>query len=141
MTEESGAIDFLAVGPLGTVVVIVRDEEGVVSAAEDGELLLDRRPFEEDPHQHVNELADDVIERVPKANGIALTQICFTRAQVEYPEELGPLQGVCTTWTLAWPFDDRSEEERSHADVTALAEEVERVYGRPPFARPARTEP
>lgn len=141
MTEEAGAIDFLAAGPTGIVVVIVRDEDGVVRVTQDGILLLDSRPFEDDPRQHVDELADDVITRVQKANGTALTQICFARAAVEYPQDLGPMRGICTTWTLAWPFSDQGEDELTHADVEELSEEVERVYGRPPFARPARTGP
>lgn len=141
MTEDAGAIDFLAVGPIGAVIVIVREEEGVVSVAENSELLLDQRLFEDDPRRHVNELADDIIGRVPKANGTAHTQICFTRAEVEYPEDLKLMRGVCTVWTLPWPFADQVEEELTPADVAELAEEVEQIYGRPPFACPAGTGP
>ena len=141
VTEESGAIDFLAAGPIGVVVLIVRDEEGIVSVAEDGELLIDNCPFEDDPRQQVNELADDTVARISKADGIAHTQICFTCADVEYPDDLEPMRGVCTVWTLAWPFDNQSEEDLTPAETAELAEEIERVYGRPPFARPAGTGP
>ena len=139
MTEESGAIDFLAAGPIGAIVLSVRDEEGVVSVAEDGQLLIDRRSFEDDPRRQVNELADDVVARIPKADGAAHTQICFTRADVEYPDDLETMRGVCTVWTLAWPFGDQGGKELTPADAAEIAEEVEHVYGRPPFARPAGT--
>ena len=141
MTEEAGSIDFLAVGPVGAVVVTVRDEEGVVSISEDGEMLLDHRTFEDDPRRHVDELADDVIARIQRTDGTALTSICFTRAEVEYPGNLEPARGVCTIWTLAWPFGDQDDKRLTSADVAELAEEVERVYGRLPFARPAGTGP
>jgi len=51
------------------------------------------------------------------------------------------MRGVCKVWTLAWTLDPEDDEELTPADAAELAEEVERVYGRPPFARPAGTGP
>jgi len=136
-TEEAGKLDFLAVGPLGVVAVVMRDEAGVVSAAEDGELLLDGRPFEEDPREQVVELGRDVISRVDEAQGTGATLICFSRAEVEYPADLELMRGVCTVWTLTRVLEPEGNGEISPADVAELAEAIERVYGRPPFARPA----
>ena len=141
MTEEAGKLDFLAVGPLGIVAIVIRDEGGLVSAAEDGELLLDRRPFEESPRVQVTELGSDVVARVDGTGGTVATLICFSRAEVEYPDDLELMRGICTVWTVSWTLDPEGDEELTPADAVELAEEVERVYGRPPFARPAGTGP
>jgi len=138
-TEEAGKLDFLAVGPLGVVAVVMRDEAGVVSAAEDGELLLDGLPFEEDPREQVVELGRDVISRVDEAQGVGATLICFSRAEVEYPDDLELMRGVCTVWTLTQILAPEDDSELSPTDVAELAGAVERIYGRPPFARPAGT--
>ena len=139
MTEEAGKLDFLAIGPPGAVAIVLRDESGLVSAAEDGELLLDGRPFEESPREQVDTLSDDVIARVTKVGSTVATLVCFSRAEVEYPDDLDLMRGVCKVWTLAWVLDPKDNEELTPADAAELAEEVERVYGRPPFARPAGT--
>lgn len=139
MTEEAGKLDFLAVGPLGAVAIVMRDEDGLVSVAEDGELLLDGRPFEESPRAQVTELGSDVVARVDGAGGTVATLVCFSRAEVEYPADLELMRGVCKVWTLAWTLDPKDDEELTPADAAELAEEIERVYGRPPFARPAGT--
>ncbi len=141
MTEEAGKLDFLAVGPLGVVAIVVRDESGLVSVAEDGELLLDGRPFEESPRKQLDELGTDVITRVAEVGGTVATLICFSRAEVEYPDDLELMRGICTVWTLAWTLDPKDNEEFTLADVADLADKVERVYGRPPFVRPAGTGP
>lgn len=141
MTEEAGKLDFLAVGPPGAVAIVVRDEGGLVSAAEDGKLLLDGRPFNEDPRAQVRELGSDVITRVGRTGGTLDTLICFSRAEVEYPDDLELMRGICTVWTLAWTLDPEDDADLSRADVAELADEVEQVYGRPPFARPAGTGP
>jgi hypothetical protein len=44
MTTEAGMIDFLAVGPVGTCVVVVRDAEGHVAADVAGTLYLTAAP-------------------------------------------------------------------------------------------------
>jgi hypothetical protein len=141
VTEEAGKLDFLAVGPPGAVAIVLRDEDGLVSAAEDGELLLDGRPFEESPRAQVTELGGDVIARITRADGSVDTLVCFARADVEYPNDLELMRGICTVWTLSWTLDPEGDEELTPADAAELAEEVERVYGRPPFARPAGTGP
>ena len=141
VTEEAGKLDFLAVGPPGAVVIVLRDEDGLVSAAEDGELLLDGRPFEESPRAQVAELGTDIIARVVGADGYVDTLICFSRAEVEYPDDLELMRGICTVWTLSWTLDPEGDEELTPVDTSELAEEVERIYGRPPFARPAGTGP
>ncbi len=138
-TEEAGKLDFLAVGLPGAVAIVLRDEDGLVSAAENGELLLDGRPFSEDPWAQVKELGSDVIARITGADGSVDTLVCFSRAGVEYPADLEFMRGICTVWTLSWTLDPEDNEERTFADAAELAEEVERVYGRPPFARPAGT--
>lgn len=139
VTEEAGKLDFLAVGPPGAVAIVLRDVEGLVSAAENGELLLDGRPFEESPRAQVKELGSDVIARVTRADGSVDTLVCFSRADVEYPDDLELMRGICTVWTLSWTLDPEGDEALTPADAAALAQEVERVYGRPPFARPAGT--
>jgi hypothetical protein len=139
MTEEAGKLDFLAVGPPGAVAIVSRDESGLVSAAEDGELLIDGRPFEESPREQVDALSDDVIVRVLRVGGTLDTVICFACAEVEYPADLELMRGICTVWTLAWVLDPKGDQQFTPADVMELAEEVERVYGRPPFARPTGT--
>jgi len=141
MTEEAGKLDFLAVGSPGVVALVLRDESGLVSAAEDGELLLDGCPFEESLLEQVNTLSDDVIARVAKVGDTVATLICFSRAEVEYPEDLELMRGICKVWTLSWTLNPEDQERFSQADVAELADEVERVYGRPPFARPAGTGP
>lgn len=141
MTDEAGKLNFLAVGPPGAVAIVVRDEGGLVSAAEDGELLLDGRSFEESLREQVDTLSDDVILRVARTEGAVDTLICFSRAEVEYPDDLELMRGICTVWTLAWTLDPEDNAELTPADVAELAEEVERVYGRPPFALPAGSGP
>jgi hypothetical protein len=60
---------------------------------------------------------------------------------VEYPDDLELMRGICTVWTLSWTLDPEGDEELTPADAAELAEEVGRVYGRPPLARPAGTGP
>jgi hypothetical protein len=141
MTEEEGKLDFLAVGPPGAVAIVVRDESGTVSAAEGGELLLDNRSFDEEPQAQVEALGKDVLARVSGSRNTLDTLVCFSRAEVEYPEDLELMRGVCKLWTLSWTLEPEDRERLSPADVAELADEVERVYGRPPFARPAGTGP
>lgn len=141
MTEEEGKLDFLAVGPPGAVAIVVRDESGTVSAAEDGELLLDSQPFDEDPQMQVETLGNDVLARVSGTRNTLDTLICFSRADVEYPDDLELMRGVCKLWTLSWTLEPEDQEQLSTADVADLADEVERIYKRSPFARPAGTGP
>lgn len=64
MTGEAGMIDFLAVGPVGAVVIVVRDEPGEVTGDVDGTLFLNARPFADDPKREATEQAKDVNTKV-----------------------------------------------------------------------------
>jgi hypothetical protein len=130
-------IDFLAVGPVGAVVVVVRDEEGSVTADVDGTLYLGRRRFADDPKQQASDLAKDVTTRLEGTGAHTYHVVCFTRADLYYLGEDvdAVLKGVCPTWDLPLSFSD-SPMEHTPADVAELADRVRRVYGRPPFVVP-----
>ncbi len=137
MTEEAGMIDFLAVGPLGVCVVVVRDEEGDVTADVDGVLYLGGRHFADDPKSQANEIADDV-SRTLRLSGVETHDvICFMRAELYYlgddPDEV--LKGVCPTWDLPLAFAE-APVQHTPADVAEIADRVREVYGRPPFVVP-----
>ena len=136
MTEDAGMIDFLAVGPVGACVVVVRDEPGEVTGDVDGALYLDARPFADDPIRQAAELADDVYARIAGTGAEALHVVCFTRAELFYVgDDRDVLQGVYPTWDLPLAFEE-AEAEHTSADVDDLAELVRKAYGRPPFVVP-----
>lgn len=136
MTEEAGMIDFLAVGPLGVCIVVVRDEEGEVTADLDGTLYLGGRRFEDDPHRQAEDLVDAANAKLFDGGEGAYHVVCFTRAELYYlGEDLGVLKGVCPTWDLALPFASAAME-HTPADVAEIADRVREVYGRPPFVVP-----
>lgn len=131
-------IDFLAVGPVGACVVVVRDEEGEVTAARDGTLYLGGRRFEDNPRRHAEDLVDDVNARILDTGESAYDVICFTRADLYYVgDEQKVLRGVCPTWDLPLAFAE-APIEHSPADVAEIADRVRGVYGRPPFVVPER---
>ena len=137
MTEEAGMIDFLAVGPLGTCVVVVRDEKGNVTADVDGTLYLDGQRFEDDPLRQAGDLAADVNVKLEGTGAHCYDVICFTQADLYYlgddPDAV--LKGVCPTWDLPLSFSD-APREHTPADVAEMADRVREVYGRPPFVVP-----
>lgn len=137
LTREAGMLDFLAVGPVGGCVVIVRDEEGDVTADVDGTLYLDGRRFADDPHQQAEDLVQDVAAKLEDAGAQVYQVICFTRAELYYlgddPDDV--LKGVCPTWDLALSFAE-APEEHTTADVAGLADRIREAYGRPPFVTP-----
>ncbi len=136
MTEEAGMIDFLAMGPLGVCVVVVRDEEGDVTADVDGTLYIDGRRFEDDPKSQADELGDDVSRTLQLAGVQTHNVICFTRAELYYlGEERDVLRGIYPTWDLPLAFAE-APTEHSLADVAEIADRVREVYGRPPFIVP-----
>lgn len=137
MTEEAGMIDFLAVGPLGACVVVVRDEEGNVTADVDGTLYLDGHRFEDDPKRQAEDLAADVTATLEGTGAHAYHIVCFTRAELYYLGENVDevLRGVCPTWDLALPFASAAAE-HTPADVAELADRIQKGYGRPPFVTP-----
>jgi hypothetical protein len=136
MTTEAGMIDFLAVGPVGTCVVVVRDAEGQVAADVAGTLYLNGRPFEDDPKRQAEDLSDDVDERLGLGAGETRSVLCFTRADLYYlGEDEDVLRGVSPTWDLALAFAE-APAELTPADVDELADRVRAAYGRPPFVLP-----
>ncbi len=136
MTEEAGMIDFLAAGPLGVCVVVVRDEEGDVTADIDGVLYLGRRRFVDDPKSQADEIADDV-SRTLRLSGVETHDvICFTRAELYYlGEDRDVLRGIYPTWDLPLAFAE-APVQHTPADVAEIADRVREVYGRPPFVVP-----
>jgi hypothetical protein len=84
MTEEAGMIDFLAVGPVGIIVVVVRDEAGKVTADVDGTLFIDGRPFEDSPNAQGLDLVEDVYAKLTDDDKTVYHVICFTRAEPFY---------------------------------------------------------
>lgn len=137
MTGEAGMIDFLAVGPMGGCVVVVRDEEGNVTADVDGTLYLGGQCFADDPKSQARTLADDVNTKLSDTGAFTYNVVCFTQAELYYlgddPDEA--LKGVCPTWDLPLSFADAATE-HTPADVAEIAERVREVYGRPPFVVP-----
>ena len=137
MTEEAGKIDFLAVGPVGAVICVVRDEAGDVTADVDGTLYLNGRPFADDPKRQAAELAEDVNARFEDTGAYAYRVVCFTRAELYYLGENVDkvLKGVCPTWDLPLSFAS-APIEHTPADVAELADRIREAYGRPPFVTP-----
>jgi hypothetical protein len=137
LTEDAGMIDFLAVGPVGAVAVIIRDEAGDVTADVDGTLYLDGRHFEDDPLLHAGDLARDVNVKIEGTGAHCYDIICFTRAELFYlgDDPDAALKGVCPIWDLPLSFAD-ADENHTTADVAELADHIRGVYGRPPFVVP-----
>lgn len=137
-TDEAGMIDYLAVGPPGVFLIPVREEEGRVSLGADGErLLLDGRPFEDDPYRQADELAADASRKLFEGRRDVTCLTCFTKATVEVRDrEIPP--GTTPLWELPWALDPEGLENLSPAEVEEIAARVERAYGRPPFVRPER---
>lgn len=141
MTEEAGMIDFLAVGPIGAIAVIVRDEPGDVTADVDGTLYVDGRRFEDDPLRQAEDLAGDVNAKLEGTVAHCYDIICFTQAELFYlgdnPDEV--LKGVSPIWDLPLSFSD-APIEHTAADVAELADHIRQVYDRPPFVIPGEVE-
>lgn len=140
-TKEAGMIDFLAIGPVGAVVIVVRDEAGEVTADEDGTLYLDGRRFEDDPNRHAEDLVDDVNEKFSGPTTHTYHVICFTQAELYYlgDDPDSALQGVCPIWDLPLSFAN-APREHTPADVAELADHIREVYNRPPFVAPGDAE-
>lgn len=140
MTEEAGMIDFLAVGPVGAIVVVVRDEPGTVTADVDSALYLNAQPFPENPRQQAAALAEDVNAKFDGTDVYAFHVVCFTRAKLKYlGEDEDVLWGVCPTWDLPLAFEE-AEKEHTPADVAELADLIREAYGRRPFVVPEEGE-
>jgi hypothetical protein len=142
ITEEAGSLDFLAVGPLGVVVIPVRSDEGCVSSgrAED-EILLDGEPFEDDPFRQARELTEEIDMALFGGAGDIGTLVCFTRAHFQVDHERKPPLGTTPVWELPWALDPEEQEAKLNpADVEDIAEKVQEIYGRPPIVTPRREE-
>ncbi len=138
ITESAGMIDFLAVGPVGACIVVVREEEGHLTADVEGALYLNGRPFEDDPKRQAEELCDDVDTKLGLDPLTTRSLICFTRADLYYRgEDQDVLRGISPTWDLALAFAE-APEEHTAADVADLADRIRGAYGRPPFVVPER---
>lgn len=137
MTEDAGMIDFLAVGPVGACVVVVRDEPGAVTADVDGTLYLDERHFEDDPKLQAGELEDNVNRKLAGTGAQCYDIICFTRAELFYlgDDVYEVMRGVSPIWDLPLPFAS-AETQHTSADVAELADHIQEAYGRPPFVVP-----
>lgn len=135
-TESVGTIDFLAVGPQRTIAIIVREDIGVFEADSDThKWYLNDFRFEDNPHQQADEQTDDVVARLTRKDVPVSFYICFTRAEISYTGNREAYRGVADLWTLPRSFE-RDEAKFGPADVAEIAEDVERIYGRPPFVRP-----
>ncbi len=140
MTEEAGMIDFLAVGPMGLCIVVVRDEPGTVVADVDSTLYLNGRSFSDDPNSQGEELVEDVYAKLGEGSYTVYHIICFTRADLQYAgDDVSVLEGVCPTLDLPLPFSN-APAEHTAADVAELADLVREAYGRPPFVVPEEGE-
>ena len=140
MTDEAGMIDFLAVGPVGGCVVVVRDEPGTVTADVDATLYLNTQPFDEDPKRQGAELADDVNRKFERASVNCFYVVCFTRAELAYlGDDDEVLHGVCPTWDLPLTFSEAAKD-LAPSDVDNLADLVREAFGRPPFVVPEEGE-
>lgn len=140
ITENAGALDFLAVGPVGLVVIPVRHDEGYLSRGQTGdEILLNEASFEDDPFRQARELAEDIDIALFAGDGVIGTLVCFPRAEFELDEERKPPLGTTSVWELPWALDPEGEEEvLNPADIEEIAERVQQVYGRPPIVIPLR---
>ena len=141
MTEEAGMIDFLAVGPVGACVVVVRDEEGQVTGDVDRTLYLDGRRFPDDPKLQAVELAEDVNAKLEATGARAYHIVCFAQAELYYLGEDpdAALRGVSPIWDLPLAFAE-ADQEHTPADVADLADRIRHAYGRPPFVVPEEHE-
>jgi len=140
ITEDAGMIDFLAVGPVGLIVVVVRDDPGAVTADVAGKLYHNGGPFEDSPNQQGLNLVEAVHATMPDEDRDIYHIICFTRAELFYlGDDQTALKGVCPTWDLPLAFEE-AEREHGAADVAELAELIRGTYGRPPFVVPEEGE-
>lgn len=136
MTDESGLLDYLIVGPDGVTAVVVRDEHGDVKADPDThELHIIRSPFEDDPRRQVKDQLEDVERRLNRTDVPTFRLICFTRAEIKDSGNPEADRGLYQTWGVPKIFGEE-EEVLNPEDVDELARSIESIYARPPFVRP-----
>jgi hypothetical protein len=133
-------IDFLAVGPMGPCIIVVRDEPGTVVADIDSTLYLDGRTFADDPISQGEELVEDVYARLGERDYVVHHVICFTQANLQYAgDEVDVLRGVCPTLDLPLSFAE-APQDHTAAEVAELADLIREAYARPPFVVPQEGE-
>lgn len=136
VTENAGTLDYLAVGPPGATAVIVREDEGIfIAEPYTHEWFINGYHFEDNPRQQADEMTDDIVARLTRKDVPVDFYICFTRAEIRYSRNPEAYKGVTRLWTLPRGFE-RGEAEFNPADVAEIADDVERIYGRPPFVKP-----
>lgn len=142
ITENSGLIDFLVVGSMGVIVVVLRFDAGHISrGASQEQALIDGKAFEDDPYSQGQELSEEVDEAVFNGLGEVYSIACFPRCEFELDEERKPPLGTTPVWELPLALDPEGKEEGlTPADIEEIAEKVQEVYGRPPIATPQRDE-
>jgi hypothetical protein len=142
ITENAGLLDYLVVGALGVVVIIVRYDEGCVGFGRDeNEILLDGKPFVDDPFSQAAELVEELSANLLGGDVEITGIVCFPRADFEVDENRKPPLGTTPVWELPWALDPEGEEETlTPADVEEIAEKVQKIYGRPPIVMPQREE-
>lgn len=140
LTEGAGLLDYLAVGPLRTVAIVVRPDKGRVGFGHsEDEILLDSEPFEDDPLSQAQQLADDIDLRLPDMPEDTGHLVCFTHTDFELDENRKPPLGTTPVWELPWALDPEGREVMlTPADIEEIAERVQRIYGRPPIITPNR---
>ncbi len=139
-TEEAGLLDYAAVGPLGLIAILVRTDRGCVGfgACKD-EILLDGKPFDDDPFEQARELTTALDTELFDDCGDVWGIVCFLHATFELDEERKPPLGTTPLWELSWALDPEGREMLfTPADIEEIAEKVQRVYGRPPIITPNR---
>jgi hypothetical protein len=135
IAEEAGVLDYLVVGPVSICAVIVRQDEGFVTADNRGELYLNGEPFEDDPRRQAEELADDVMAKLPGTDKPINYVICFSEGRIDDRGNPETMSGVATLWTLAWTLTE-GEARLNGAEVEEFAATVQELYGRTPFVTP-----
>lgn len=140
ITDKAGFIDFLAVGPSGTCVIVVRDEGGDVTADEHGSLHVNGRRFKDDPKHQASDLCEDVETKLESDIERTRSIICFTRAELYYlGDDQDVLRGVCPVWDLSLAFAEAPQEHTS-TEVYEMSSRIRKAYGRPPFVTPVGAE-
>lgn len=141
ITEEAGIIDFLVVGPLDVISVVVRPDRGYVSLdKQSNTLLLDGRPFEDNPYEQGLQIAADVDKRIFEGNHDSGYIVCFIYAPLEVDEDNQIPHATTPIWELPWALDPEGVENLDTAQIEEIAEKVQQVYDRPPIIRPRISE-
>jgi hypothetical protein len=102
-------------------------------------LLLDGKPFEDDPRRQAQELAEDVSQKVFKGQRNVSSMICFLHAQLEVKDHEIPL-GTTPLWELPWALDPEGEVILTPADIEEITDKIQQIYGRPPIIAPQSEE-